>query len=480
VRGTRANGTRWRQPRRRRRRASFMRDQPAGSLRDPLAGGRDPPFRRRCEKATFEGVSHYLRVLGVELPTFADPEDAPSSKPYVRFTNRLGKEEGLFICANLDEAEAWFDDWCKRHPLASAGEIRGASCAAKLLNTVDLDGRLPDARFTFFKLDDRGNLSPRPCDPHYQLLDALTAVGQLSFPELTRGWQLRAWSMESNDALPSGSQLACPRCGNAPGAGRFCGSCGLNLELQAKLPTADAYANRVRQRRRLVHRDAPIDPIQASSPRKARYYPATELPPGSPSQWPRVAIVIGAATVAVTLAAGVAVVLIDNSSGDHVDPRAARTDSRTLHSAPSRRTSENGTATSEQTASSPKSSSRKNPTARTPGAPGIRATLKHYWRKLERHKPSSAYADLSPKLQSDPAVGSEPVWVARKKWDPLQKVILRVRPRKLDKRTGQADIVRLRTKALQSGCKEWSGTYGLIRSGGRWLIDSVSRSQRSC
>jgi hypothetical protein len=172
--------------------------------------------------------------------------------------------------------------------------------------------------------------------------------------------------------------------------------------------------------------------------------------------------------------------LIDNSREDGaIGPRDAPTDSRTLPGAPSRRTAESGNATSGvEAVPRSNSSDRDESTARTPGAPGIRATIERYWRKLESHRLSSAYEDLSPKLQA--AVGSESAWVGHQEADPLERVILRARVRNVERRTGLVDLIRLHTEAGLSGCSEWSGTYGLIWSGGRWLIDSVSRFRRSC
>lgn len=58
--------------------------------------------------------------------------------------------------------------------------------------------------------------------------------------------------MSDSDAIPSGSQEVCPRCGTAPGEGTWCSGCGLNLRQQHELPTADAYTARVREGRWLA------------------------------------------------------------------------------------------------------------------------------------------------------------------------------------------------------------------------------------
>lgn len=59
----------------------------------------------------------------------------------------------------------------------------------------------------------------------------------------------------SNDDLPSGEAPVCPRCGATASGETFCRACGLNLNKQGKLPTADAYAARVREQRWLESQD---------------------------------------------------------------------------------------------------------------------------------------------------------------------------------------------------------------------------------
>lgn len=57
-----------------------------------------------------------------------------------------------------------------------------------------------------------------------------------------------------NDDLPSGDNEVCPRCGRGTTGETFCAECGLNLASQRELPTADAYAAGVREKRWLQQR----------------------------------------------------------------------------------------------------------------------------------------------------------------------------------------------------------------------------------
>lgn len=58
----------------------------------------------------------------------------------------------------------------------------------------------------------------------------------------------RAWLPVTSEQ-PSGSQRVCPRCGRDADDAAFCGGCGLNLRKQKALPTADAFAASVREKR---------------------------------------------------------------------------------------------------------------------------------------------------------------------------------------------------------------------------------------
>jgi len=60
--------------------------------------------------------------------------------------------------------------------------------------------------------------------------------------------------MGDSDSLPAGEQRVCPRCGALAQDGIWCDDCGLNLGQQGELPTADAYAAKVRERRWLEER----------------------------------------------------------------------------------------------------------------------------------------------------------------------------------------------------------------------------------
>jgi hypothetical protein len=54
----------------------------------------------------------------------------------------------------------------------------------------------------------------------------------------------------TDQELPSGKHLVCPRCGEAASEDPvWCEACGLNLRRAGELPTADAYAARIREQR---------------------------------------------------------------------------------------------------------------------------------------------------------------------------------------------------------------------------------------
>ena len=125
-------------------------------MKNPFVKQRGFRIKNGAAKATYEGVSRYLRVLGVELPT-STAINGHIGKPvdqHLRCITQIGDEQGLFICVNLDAAEVWFDEWCRHHPFAGDEQLRGASWAAYLVNTVDIDRRPRGARTGFFKLEE--------------------------------------------------------------------------------------------------------------------------------------------------------------------------------------------------------------------------------------------------------------------------------------------------------------------------------------
>lgn len=58
--------------------------------------------------------------------------------------------------------------------------------------------------------------------------------------------------MSQLEDLPSGSHWVCPRCGTPTSEAIWCSECGLNLRQQSELPTADAFAARIREERWLA------------------------------------------------------------------------------------------------------------------------------------------------------------------------------------------------------------------------------------
>ena len=60
---------------------------------------------------------------------------------------------------------------------------------------------------------------------------------------------------DGSGALPSGTHAVCPRCGTAAGGNRWCAECGLNLAQQGELPTAEAYAAKIREQRWLEEQE---------------------------------------------------------------------------------------------------------------------------------------------------------------------------------------------------------------------------------
>ena len=64
--------------------------------------------------------------------------------------------------------------------------------------------------------------------------------------------------------------------------------------------------------------------------------------------------------------------------------------------------------------------------------------------------------------------------------NPLQSESVKLRPRPVNADTATVDIVTLKTIGTRSGCQTWEGSYQLLQSRGRWLIDDARITPTSC
>jgi hypothetical protein len=107
----------------------------------------------------------------------------------------------------------------------------------------------------------------------------------------------------------------------------------------------------------------------------------------------------------------------------------------------------------------------------------IRAMLRRHFTDIADGELSHAYRDLAPTATR----AGEPDWASAERQDGLQSFDLRVDP-VVSGASAVARIVRFHTEAAQSGCHDWTGSWSLVRSGGRWMIEksNLTRETGTC
>jgi hypothetical protein len=111
-------------------------------------------------------------------------------------------------------------------------------------------------------------------------------------------------------------------------------------------------------------------------------------------------------------------------------------------------------------------------------APDPVETLRTHFELLEQGRFLAAADDLTPGLLD--SLGGETIWVTERLADLLIDAQLDAETVEETDSSATVRVDSLRTDSLASGCTEFSGTYSLVRSGDRWLIDSADLIDRPC
>ena len=98
--------------------------------------------------------------------------------------------------------------------------------------------------------------------------------------------------------------------------------------------------------------------------------------------------------------------------------------------------------------------------------------LQRHFANIREGNYSSAFADLGASLGQ-----SESSWISDIRADGLYSFSLAVAPEMTSSTSAIASIVNFHTEADASGCKNWSGSWNVAKSGGRWLITKSNLSQ---
>jgi len=105
----------------------------------------------------------------------------------------------------------------------------------------------------------------------------------------------------------------------------------------------------------------------------------------------------------------------------------------------------------------------------------IRAVVAEHWSNIESGDYAAAYSLLGPRLQT-----GESGWTAAHAEDALTSASIEVgRPVFSSSTSATVPVIRLRTEA-QSGCFNWSGSYGMLKVGGNWRINRSGIDRTPC
>jgi hypothetical protein len=239
---------------------------------------------------------------------------------------------------------------------------------------------------------------------------------------------------------------------------------------------------------------------QYHQPAVPGYGPPVYGPPPVPPQAPEppsnggrgqrgLIIALAGLIAALLLGAGVAVIMVVSGSDHPPRPgttaaaaprtvttvirettvRAKPTSSRRTRSSRTRRSSRSTRSVSSTRRSTASTASASSPTV---ARAGIKSMLQRHFANIRDGNLSSAYADLGASLAQ-----SQTSWISDIRDDGLYSFNLAVAPEITSPTTAIANIVSFHTEANASGCKNWSGSWNVAKSGGRWLITKSNLSQ---
>jgi hypothetical protein len=227
----------------------------------------------------------------------------------------------------------------------------------------------------------------------------------------------------------------------------------------------------------------------APAPPPPQYPPVAAMPAGQPPRRGRTAL-IAAGVVAIILlllgaAAAVILTVTGSDKGATADTVAATsaavtqntvTVTKTQTSTSAKKSSPSKSSTSAQK-SSPKSAPAPiGPSAAeraTLARAQIKAMIRRHFQNIVNGNYVSAYNDLAPSAST----ASQSSWIQQIRDDGLYSFNVNVSPQLYSTTSGVANILSFHTEADASGCKDWSGSWTVVRSSGEWKIGKSNLSQ---
>jgi pyruvate/2-oxoglutarate dehydrogenase complex dihydrolipoamide acyltransferase (E2) component len=188
-------------------------------------------------------------------------------------------------------------------------------------------------------------------------------------------------------------------------------------------------------------------------------------PPGGSARRPLTLIV--ALVGALALMGGVAAALIASSGGG--PKKLAFTPSETTSTETATTESTPSTSTSTET-----TTTQSTPTPAASENPAVEAVTEH-WKKIENHEYGAAWADETSSIG-----GEESKWVQGQEEVTIESLHYHFRAGEFSGNHATVNIGELKTIDKKYGCRTWTGTYGMVREGGRWLISSAGIEPHPC
>lgn len=123
-------------------------------------------------------------------------------------------------------------------------------------------------------------------------------------------------------------------------------------------------------------------------------------------------------------------------------------------------------------------SSPANAAGGVTAAAAVTNAIYAYWNAIQNGDYATAFSYLSAREQN--ALGGEKTWISQHDSDPVTNVNVDVTMTSINNSSATAVINQLQTQALQTGCRNWNGTYQLVHTSGAWLIDSAQLAYTAC
>ena len=105
----------------------------------------------------------------------------------------------------------------------------------------------------------------------------------------------------------------------------------------------------------------------------------------------------------------------------------------------------------------------------------VEQTVRRHWQARESGDAAAAFAIFAPSLQGQ--VGGLSTFSSDLDEDGLYSVTIAVDATVTGATSATANLRQLHTEARLTGCKDWSGSYGMTKIDGDWRISSSSLSE---